>query len=898
MLNDWTYRLRQLLRRDSAEADLQDELAFHLERETEKLVRAGMGPEQARREARLAAGGLAQIQEAVREQWNWGWCADLWQDARYAVRAMKQSPVFAGVAVLSLALGIGANAAIFGVLDAVLMKPLPVREPGRLVHFSRKNDDSFTYPIWEQVRDRQDVFSGVFAYGNGRFDLASGGEKKPAQGLFVSGDYFRTLGVAPLLGRTITKEDDRVGGGSANAVAVLSYAFWQRAYGGDPHIVERSIRLDGLPFQVIGVMPRGFFGVEVGQSFDVIVPVTSVTLLHPKGGELEGRSHWWLTLMGRLGDGVGMQQAAARLKALAPLVYQASLPTDIPVEFQKGFLAGRLDIAPAETGISNLRARYGRALLVLMGIVGLVLLIACVNIANLLLARASARGREIAVRLAMGAGRFRLVRQLLTESILLSLIGTACGVVLARIGGPLIVSLISEPGEAQFLDLTPDWRVVSFAVGAAILTGMLFGLAPALRATRLTTAEALKQGSRGLTERRGGWSPGRLLVMAQVALSLLLLVGAGLFAGSLRKLVKQDLGFQAEGVLLMVPDLRGGKFSSETEDLVVEDLLARARAIPGVRSASRSAETPVDGGSWQWDIRLKTPDGGRKKAHAWVNLVSPGYFQTMRTPLLRGRDVAAGDRANSPHVAILNETAAREYFPGVDPVGKFYYDEAFQQGAKEFPVQVIGLVKDAKYRTLRDAAPPTIYLPITQTPTPESEIGIFELRYEGSSAGVIAGMKEAAREADPRISLEFRSLATQVSNSLLQERLVATLAACFGLLALVLASAGLYGVVSYAAARRRNEMAIRMALGSSRGGVLGLMLRDLASLVAIGIPLGLAAAWGCARLLHTMLWGLTPGDPATMAGAAGLLSGMALVAGYLPARRAARQDPMASLREE
>jgi len=533
-----------------------------------------------------------------------------------------------------------------------------------------------------------------------------------------------------------------------------------------------------------------------------------------------------------------------------------------------------------------------------MGIVGLVLLIACVNIANLLLARAGARQREIAVRLAVGAGRGRLVRQLLTESVVLSLLGGGCGVLLSFWGCPAIVSLISEPGQARFLDLSPDLRVLAFTAGAAILTGILFGLAPALRATRLTTAEALKQGARGLTQRQCRWSLGRTLVVAQVALSLLILVGAGLFAGSLRNLLRQDLGFRTEGVLLVQPDLRGGKYAPERQTMIADELLARLRAIPGAQAAARAEETPVDGGSTQWDVELDAPGGGRKSVHAWINLVTPGYFQALDTPLRKGRDFAVSDTAGSPHVAILNETAARQYFPGVDPIGRTYHDGTFEAVRTEYVVQVVGVVKDAKYLSLRDAPPPTVYLPITQTPEKNPDIGTYEVRFAGSSSAVVSGVKEAARATDPRISLHFQFLSEQVASALLQERLVATLAGFFGLLALILASAGLYGVVAYSAARRRSEVAIRMALGATRASVLSLMLRDLAGLVLVGMPLGLGAAFGCARLVRSMLFGLTPGDPATLVGACVLLLLVAAAAGYLPARRAARLDPLVALREE
>ncbi|MFZ0593066.1 MAG: ABC transporter permease [Bryobacteraceae bacterium] len=902
MFVDLLYRFRALIRRHSVEAELDEELRDHLEREAEKLRKNGLPAEEAMRRARIALGGPEQVKEDCRNARGTWWLETLRQDVRYTFRTLRQSPAFAATAILSLALGIGANTAIFSVLNAVMLKMLPVRDPQRLVELTQgEEDDFFTYPLWEQIRDREDVFSGVFTYGGGSFDLASGGEKHPVEGLYVSGDYFRTLGVRAILGRIILLADDRRGGGSAGPVAVLSYGFWQREYGGDRKILGRTIRLDGHLFQVVGVTPPEFFGVDVGASFDVAIPVTSVAILRPENPRmLNGRSHWWLNIIGRLKDNISPKQAAARLKVLAPAIYRAAAPSDLKPEFQRDFLEKTLDLKPAATGLSDLRDRYGRGLDLLMGMVGVVLLIACANVANLVLARANARQREIAVRMAIGAGRLRLVRQLLTESMLISFCGAATGIILAYWGSRLLVDLISSAREPRFLNLTPDVRVLLFTIFVATLTGVLFGLAPALEATRLSPSIALKEGARVHTHRRGRWSLGRMLVAAQVALSLVLLVGAGLFVRSLRKLLTQDMGFERNGVLLVDPDLRGGRFSPERQPVIAGELLERLRSIPGVESAARSAETPIGSGDWEWHVRVDAPGGSQKSVHCFFNLVSPGYFQTLGTPLLAGRDFTIRDAKTSPLVAIVNETAARILFPGTNPLGRVYHDERplGQRGAKQVLVEVVGLAKDAKYRKLRDAPPPTIYIPIAQLPVPFPVIGTYELKFAGPPSRVIANVKKVVQTFNPRLSIDFHLLSTQVADSLLQERLLATLATVFGLLALTLASIGIYGVIAYSVARRRNEIGIRMALGAGRGSVLWLVLRELAALLLAGVILGLFASFGCTRLVKAMLYGLTPNDPSTLAAAGTLLLAVAALAGYFPARSATRVDPLVALRDE
>ncbi len=873
------------------EDELEEEIQTHLRLAERDLTGRGDTTGEARVRARREFGNVLLTKEVTRAQWSRVWLDQLGLDTRYVLRTMRRSPGFAAVAVISLALGIGANTAIFSLIDALMLRSLPVADPQRLVEVVVSEDGDLTNAIWEQLRNRQDVFSGLLAWSPTQFDLAAGGEKQPIGGIYVSGEFFRTLGVQALRGRVLMPDDDRRG---RAAVAVISHAFWKRQYGGDARVLGRTIRLDGHPFTVVGITPPGFFGVQVGSRFEVAVPVASEALFDASGPMLDVRDAWWLGVMGRLRPGVTLQQVRARLGLLAPAIFEASIPPNETPELLRNFLRNHFTVRPAATGLSGLRERYARGLALLLAMVGVVLLIACANLANLLLARADTRRREVAVRLALGAGRARLVWQFLTESLLLAASGALLGVALAQWGSHALIAFLG-----LYLDLSLDLRVLVFTATLGIVTSLLFGLVPALQATRLGPNAALKEGARGLTARRKPWSLGRLLVAAQVALSLLLVVDAGLLARSLHALLTENPGFDRVGVLMVDTDLRSGGYTPERQPVFAEDLLARFRALPGVQAASRSVITPITTGSWQWDVRVDASGGQMRSVHAYFNLVSPDYFKTMRTPLLAGRGFGPQDTSTSSRVAIVNETMARQLFGGANPIGKTYRDDAPPgTPVKEFVWQIVGVAKDAKYRRLRDEAPPTAYLPILQNPAPFPVVGTYELRYAGAPRDLMARVRDAVKATDPRISLEFRFLETQVEDSLLQERLVALLAGVFGLLALVLAAIGLYGVVAYSVARRRNEIGIRIALGAGRGAVEWLVLREVGALLAVGMPLGLVMALIGARLMRTMLYGFSPADPGTLAGACILLLLVAAAAGWIPARQAARLDPMTSLRHE
>jgi putative ABC transport system permease protein len=829
----------------------------------------------------------------------------LLKDVRYAARVLLKSPGFTLVAVLTLALGVGANTAIFQLIDAVRLSPLPVKDPQQLVGVQlsdtkgERGNFSSDYPtltnaIWEQIRDRQQAFSGVFAWGQDDFNLAEGGEARLARGLWVSGDFFSVLGVRPELGRLFNGEDDRKGCGSPGVV--LSHAFWRREFGGDPSVVGRQMKIEGKPFQVVGVTPASFYGLEVGRSFDLAVPLCSEALLSgEENSRLASGSNWWLIVMGRLKPGWTEERAAAHLAALSPGIFADTLPANYPPESVKDYRESRLTTFSAVAGVSELRDRYESPLWLLLAIAATVLLIACANLANLLLARASAREREVAIRLALGASRARVVRQLLTESLLLAAAGAALGALLAENLSQLLVSLISTQNEPLFVATRMDWRVVAFGAGAALLTCALFGLAPALRATRVGAGAVVKSFGRGVTAGRGRFRLRRALVVSQVALSLALVVGALLFSRSLAKLSTQDAGLQRDGVLVTRLDLSPLGLPKERRLQFRRELLERIRAVPGVESAAEANVLPLTGNWWGNRTWMEGTDPGGAQSSVF-NRVSPEYFKTMGIALLAGRDFGDEDAPEAPKVAVVNETFARQVAGSANPLGRRFRVEA-TPGSAEKVYEIVGLVKDSKYKSLRDGFIPGVYLPASQSPEP-GEYAQLLVRTKTQPAALAPAVKRAVGEVSPDINIIFRVFKTEVESSLLRERLMATLSASFGLLALVLACIGLYGVMSYAVAARTNEIGIRLALGAQGADVLRLVLRETLLLVAAGVAAGLPAALAAAQLFSGLLYGVTPADPASISLAVLLLLAVAALAGYLPARRATKVDPMVALRYE
>ncbi len=827
----------------------------------------------------------------------------IWQDVKYGVRLLLLNPGFALVAILSLALGIGANTAIFQLIDAVRIRTLPVKNPQELavvrIIDRTWNSGNFTgrysqltNPLWEQIREHQQAFSSIFAWGGESLNLAVGGESRNAQAIWVSGDFFKTLEVEPLIGRVLTPADDQRGCGSPNAA--VSYAFWQREFGGAPDVLGRKLTLEGHPFEIVGVTPASFYGVDVGRSFDVAIPICSEPMIHGEDTVLDMRHGWWLAAMGRLKPGWTLAQATAQLTAASPAMLEATLPPVYDAEASKKYFAYKFGAFPADTGFSNLRRNYESPLWLLLGTAGLVLLIACANLANLMLARASAREREIGIRLSLGASRGRLIRQLLSESLLLAAAGAALGAGLAQVLSRFLVAFISTQGRPLFVDLRPDWRVLGFTAGLTVLTCVLFGLTPALRATRVAPSEVLKSNGRGLTTGRERFSLRRALVVSQVAISLVLLVGALLFVRSLRNLLTLDAGFRQDGILITDLDLTRLKLPVERRQTYKREVLDRIRAIPGVLSAADTTIVPVSGNGWNNNVLI---DGTEKsKVTPNFSRISPGYFKTLGTLLVAGRDFDDRDTATSPKVAIVNESFVRKLLNGANPIGRrFQIDEYV--GRPRHMYEIVGFVKDTKYGDLREEFKPIVFVAAAQDDRPD-QFAQFLIRSDLPLAGLLSDVKRTIGQASPEINLEFHVFKSQIRDSLLRERLMATLSGFFGFLAGLLATIGLYGLISYTVARRTNEIGIRMALGAQRGDVVRMILREAGILLGIGIAAGTALSLLAARTASALLFGLKPSDPLTLAAAIAALAAVTVAASFLPAQRAARLDPMVALRDE
>ena len=850
--------------RHKREQDLDRELRDHIELEAAEADRRTLG-------------NIALVKENVRDAWGWMWLDRLAQDLRYAIRTLRKSPAFAATAVLSLALGIGASTAIFSLIDALLLRLLPVRDPQELVQLTiagvpRANPpllENFSYPLVKALETRHELFNGLCGFTGGRFPVGANDSVEETPGAWVAGAFYETLGLQPAAGRLLTRDDDRLG---STPAAVITDGYWNRRFGRDPRIIGQSIPIFGKPVTVVGVSPAGFTGANVGQIADITLPLAVLPQLQPDEPYMINAGSWWIRIVARPQPGIGRGQLKARLNTIWPQLAEAAIPGNMDDGFRR-IRGTTIELRPGGTGWTDLRRQFRQPLYVLMALTGLVLLIACANVANLLLSRAAARQKEIALRFALGARRLRIVRQMITESLLLSLTGAAVGVGLAWLGSRFLLGLLSSGStRAIALNLAPNWHVLGAATAAAIGSAILFGL--------------VFTGAKAAGKKR---SAAPLLVVAQVAFSLILLIGAGLFVRTLQNLRSLDPGFQREGILLVNVD--GSRLSYRDARLAgfYIGLLAQIRSLPGVESASFSAITPLSRGGISTRITVNGRLAGQEQTESIP--VSPRYFETMRTPVLLGREFTIRDDAKAPRVAIVNQAFAARYLPEGHPLG-----QPLGVGPQATPFEVVGVVRDSIYESLREAPPPTVYVPLLQ------RIGrsgaVFEVRVNGSLAQVASALRAGLKPMLPGMPVEVHTFTAQVEQMLVEERLMATLAASFGFLGLVLAVIGLYGLLAYTVARRTSEIGIRMALGADRRRVIAMVMKQAAGLLLVGLAIGAPSAFALTRLAQSLLFGLSPRDPATFAAAAILLAAAAVFGSFLPARRASKVDPMTALRCE
>jgi predicted permease len=811
-------------------------------------------------------------------------------DLRDALRSLRATPVVTVIALTSLALGIGANTALFSILNSLVLKPLPVREPDRLAFLE---DGSWTNPIWEQIRDRQDqLFEGAFAWSTERFNVSGHGETDYINGVYASGRMFSVLGVGAFRGRVLTDADDRRDGGTSGPSAVISYGLWQQRFHAADDAIGRAVTVEGVPFTIVGILPRGFFGPDVGRTADIYLPLGNEALVRGRESNLDGRTTWWLSVMVREKAGQTLEGANAALRGVQPQIREATRPNMT----YPNYLSDPLKLSAASSGRSTLRTRYQQPLTILMVVVGAVLVIACANIANLLLARATARRHELVVRLALGASRLRLARQLLTESLLLASGGAILGLGFAQLGSALIVRQLSTAASPVFLDTVPDWRVLGFTAGVALATALLFGLAPAIGVSRVTPNEALKEQSRSVSgDRRFGLR--NMLVVTQVALSLALIVAAGLFVRTFSALASVPLGFKPDPLLVVTMSLPPGDPAPADRPLVMDRLREAAAAVPGVKSAALAMIRPLSGSGWNGRVELPGSALTDRQRMTWINAVSPGWFATYGIRLIEGRDLSGVDRAGGVPVTVVNETFVKKFMGGRGAVGSQVTRGG--PGGQTSPFQVVGVVSDAVYRNPREGEAPTMFVPLAQMERLNPSITLSVEVQPGARASAERGVAEALARADGRAAFTFAWYRDLAQVPVAQERLVAMLSGFFGGLSLLLAGLGLYGLTSYSVNRRRREIGVRMALGANPGGVVRLILSRVGWLVLTGVAAGAGLSWWATKYIAaSLLFNLKATDPTTFTAAALVLATVGALAGWLPAHRASRIDPTRVLRED
>jgi predicted permease len=870
-------------RRSQSDQDFRQEVESHIALETDRLVAEGLSPDEARHAARRAFGNVTAATERYYDSRRSVWLTDLGRDVRFGCRLLTRHPGFTAVAMLTLALGIGANTAIFSLINSLMLRPLPVRDPGRLAVVGGIGRG---VPAWEWLQTEAGRFENAAAWGSSQFDLSAGGETRWVDGLWASGSFFDTLGVPATVGRTLIDSDDAPG---ASPVTVISYGFWQRQFGGAPDVVGRSLPINRMAFTIVGVTPPEFFGPVVGRSFDVVVPLSTFGLIMPEAWL--DTNFGFLTMMVRLKPGQTLSDGTA---GLAPMT-----------------------LASTASEQSYFRGQYSRPLYTLMAVVGVVLLVACATIANLLLARATARGQEMNIRLAIGGSRWRLVRQLFTECLVLVVCGALAGVLMASLGSRLLVAQLSAEsalttgrvayGSARlFLDVSTDWPVLAFTTMVALGTALLCGVAPALRASAIAPIDVLKES--GPVSAAAGAIAASGFVIAQLALSLVLVVAASLLIRTFWSLANLHLGFEPDRVLIVDVDAGRQEIDAGTRLALYKRALDVVRGVPGVSAAAISNATPATRGGLFMPVALSGGSSRRREAsagqavNAVLMVVSPGLFRTFGTPLVAGRDFTAGDSRDAPPVAMVNQSFVRSMPKGVGAVGATV---AVPVRATPSHMQIVGVVTDTAAWPLRDPIPPAIFLPLEQADEMLLELSLEEqglslsMRVDDRPPQLLTRrVATTLGDVDPRLALTFRSPAAEIAASLTQERVIALLSGLFGVLAVGLAALGLYGVTSYAVARRRTEIGIRIAVGAGSLDVIRLVLGQSVAVSVAGIALGLVGAAAVTRYLEGLLFGLAPLDPGTFASVSVLFLVISMVAALIPARRATRVDPVVTLRAE
>jgi macrolide transport system ATP-binding/permease protein len=922
-MSEFFRKLKWLFERRRKEDELREELQFHLDEEADERRAEGLPEQDARMAARRELGNISLLREDARTAWGWTMIEQFAQDLRYATRTMSANKLFSVLAIVSLALGMGANTAIYSFMDSILLRSLPVSNPESLamlnwhakeeVHgwssFVMHSINGYTYddpsegttagifpfPAFELFQKNDSAFSAVFAYGRApNLNVAVKGQAYLTSAEYVSGDYFRGLGVLPDAGRLIIPDDDRVG---APSVAVVSFAFSQRCFGGPANAAGQKVLINNLPFIVAGVTPPGFFGVDPAAAPDVFLPLHANLVVEAGsqyGAKMEGyldKNYYWIEVMGRLRPGVSLAQAQATMAPAFANWVASTAGTDL----ERANLPS-LVVKPGGTGLESLRRKYSRPLYVLMTLVGLILAIACANVANLLLARAAARRREIALRLSVGAGRFRVVRQLLTESVLLSSLGGVLGILFA-IWGMRFLTLVLANGDAKFtLHAELNWHVLSVAATLSLLTGLLFGLAPAMQSTRVDVISAMKEMQAGQPMgRRSFWriSLSHALIVGQIAVSLLMLIAAGLFVRTLSNLQSIELGFNRDNILLFNLNARqAGRHSAEIAGFYA-NLLEQFKNIPGVREASLSNHSLINAG---FALRHSIP-GKKRNPGDRMLVVGPSFFKTMQIPIMAGREIDEHDLPGSLPIAVVSEQFAKVNFGDENPIGQHVILSA-REHAETRDMEIVGIARNARYGGLKGKVPPVLYIPYNQG-FPQPEDMIFELRTAGDPLAYVNTVRKIVRQADSRIPLSgVKTQVAEIDQTINQEIVFARLCSAFAILALVIACVGLYGTVSYNVARRTGEIGIRMALGAQRSRVVRMILVQVLVLAAVGLAIGVPAALGASKLIASFLFGMKPNDPLALTAAVAILLGAAILAGYAPARRASRIDPMAALRHE